>query len=141
GLSLTSSMAAVIRTILEGTVFALNHKVEVAAQAGVSVSEIRSVGGGARSGVWNQIKADILGVPVLLPEASVGAPFGDALLVGMGLGYYPDLFQCVRNMVRLKRRYEPNSANHERYEQIYPIFRSIYEHLRGDFDRAAELSH
>jgi xylulokinase len=141
GLSLASSRAAVIRAILEGTVFALRHNVEVAAQAGVSLSEVRSVGGGARSALWNQIKADVLGVPVLLPEASVGAPFGDALLVGMGLGFYPDIFRCVRKIVRLKRRYEPNPANHARYEQIYPLFRSIYEHLRGDFDRAAALTH
>ncbi len=139
GLSLSSSRSAVIRAILEGTVFALKHNVEVAEQAGVALSEVRSVGGGARSGLWNQIKADILGVPVLLPEASVGAPFGDALLVGMGLGFYPNIAQCVRQMVRLKRRYEPDPANHERYQQIYPVFRSIYEHLRGDFDRAAQL--
>jgi xylulokinase len=139
GLSLTSTGAAMIRAILEGTVFALRHNIEVAEQAGIRLTEIRSVGGGARSALWSQIKADILGLPVLLPEASVGAPFGDAILVGMGLGLYPEVLHSVHQMVKVKERYEPNWENNARYQQIYPIFRSIYEHLRGDFDHAAAL--
>jgi xylulokinase len=139
GLSLASTRAAMIRAILEGAAFALRHNVEVAEQAGVRLIEVRSVGGGARSALWCQIKADILGLPVLLPEASVGAPFGDAILVGMGLGLYPDVLQSVRQLVKVKKRYEPNRENHERYQRIYPVFRSIYEHLRDDFDHAAEL--
>jgi xylulokinase len=139
GLSLTTTKADAIRAILEGTAFALRHNVEVAAKAGINLREVRSVGGGARSQLWNQIKADVLGIPVVLPEASVGAPFGDALLVGMGLGWYPDTLSSVRDMVRIKTRYEPDPRNHARYSQIYPIFRSIYEHLRQDFDDAARL--
>ncbi len=139
GLSLATSRAAVIRAILEGAAFALRHNVEVAGEAGIHLSEIRSVGGGARSDLWNQIKADVLGLPILLPEASVGAPFGDALLVGMGLGLYPDIRQTIRDSVRIQRRYEPNPAAHERYNQLYPLFRRLYEHLREDFDDAAAL--
>jgi sugar (pentulose or hexulose) kinase len=43
-------------------------------------------------------------------------------------------------MVRLSRRFEPNQANHPRYAQIYQVFRDIYEHLKGDFDRAAAIA-
>jgi len=137
GLSLATSRAAVIRAVLEGTVFALRHNVEVAQAAGVNLTEIRSVGGGSQSHLWNQIKADILGMPILLPEASVGAPFADALLVGMGLGLYPDIQQTVRDMVHINRRYDPDPANHARYNEIYPLFRRLYEDLRGTFDAAA----
>ena len=140
GLSLSTGKAAVIRAILEGAAFALRHNVEVAEGAGVQINEIRGVGGGARSALWNQIKADVLGVPILLPEASVGAPFGDALLVGLGLGDYRGLAQSVRDMVRIKTRYESDPSNHAKYDQIYPIFRSIYGHLRDDFDHLAMAS-
>jgi sugar (pentulose or hexulose) kinase len=75
----------------------------------------------------------------MLPQASVGAPFGDAVLVGMGLGLYPDVSRALREMVRLQTHYEPDWENHERYSQIYPIFRSIYEQLRGVFDKAAVI--
>lgn len=139
GLSLATPRAALIRAILEGTAFALRHNVEVAQEAGVTLTEIRSVGGGTRNALWNQIKADVLGLPVLLPEASVGAPFGDAILVGMGVGLYPDVKRTLRDIIKLESRYEPNRENHEQYNEIYPIFRSIYEHLRDDFDRAAAI--
>lgn len=137
GLSLATTRGALIRAILEGTAFALRHNVEVARAAGVHISEIRSVGGGTRNTLWNQIKADVLGIPVLLPETSVGAPFGDAILAGMGLGIYPDASGALREMVKIQTRYEPNPANHERYNDIYPIYRAIYENLCSTFDMAA----
>ncbi len=139
GLSLATPKAAIIRAILEGAAFALRHNVEVAARAGAPLQELRSVGGGARSPLWCQIKADVLGLPVLLPEASVGAPFGDALLAGMGAGLYDDIVGAVRRLVRPQRRFEPDPAAHDLYNAIYPIFRSLYEHLREDFDRAAAV--
>jgi xylulokinase len=137
GLSLSTTKVAVTRAILEGTAFALRHNVEVATRAGIKLTEVRSVGGGTRSALWNQIKADVLGLPISLPEASVGAPFGDALLAGIGLGIYPDILGAAREKVRIKTRYEPDQRTHELYREFYGVFRSIYEHLRGDFDQAA----
>jgi xylulokinase len=139
GLSLATSRGALIRAILEGTAFALRHNVEVARQAGVSLTEIRSVGGGSRSALWNQIKADVLGLPILLPRTSVGAPFGDAVLVGLGLDLYPDVAGALRQMVHIEARYEPDPANHALYQELYQIFRNIYEHLRPDFDQIAAI--
>ncbi len=139
GLSLATPRAALIRAILEGTAFALQHNVEIARQAGVTLNEIRSVGGGTRSSLWNQIKADVLGLPILLPQVSVGAPFGGAVLVGMGLGLYPDVGRALREMVQLRACYEPDRENHPLYQELFQIFRSIYESLRDDFDRAASI--
>jgi xylulokinase len=139
GLSLATPRAALVRAILEGTSFALRHNVEVAQAAGMRVDEIRSVGGGARSALWCQIKADVLGIPVVLPEAQVGAPFGDALLVGLGLGLFPDLRSAARDLIRVQRRYEPDPARHALYTEMYGLFRDLYLHLRDDFDRAAAL--
>ncbi len=140
GLSLATPKAALIRAILEGTTFALYHNVEVAKRAGIQLSQLRSVGGGTRSALWNQIKADVLGIPVYLPEAPVGAPFGDAVLVGMGLGLYPDVSSTLRDMVKLKTRFEPNLENHLKYQGLYRVFRNLYEHLRTDFDEMAGLA-
>jgi xylulokinase len=139
GLTLATPRGALIRAILEGTAFALRHNVEVARRAGVDLGEIRSVGGGTRSDLWNQIKADVLGLPILLPQVSVGAPFGDAVLVGMGLGLYPDVGRVLREMVQVRARYEPSWENHSLYKELYQVFRSIYESLREDFDRAAAI--
>ena len=69
----------------------------------------------------------------------MGAPFGDAVLAGMGLGLYPDVRRALRDMVKIKTRFEPNMKNHSRYGEIYRIFRSLYDHLRSDFDELAAL--
>jgi xylulokinase len=139
GLTLATPRGALIRAILEGSAFALKHNVEVAQQAGVSFSEIRSVGGGARSALWNQIKADVLGLPILLPQTSVGAAFGAAVLVGMGLGLYSDVRRSLRDLVQLEARYEPDEQKHALYQEIYQVFRGIYDNLRGTFDQAAAI--
>jgi xylulokinase len=137
GLTLATTRAAMVRAVLEGTAFAMLHNIEVARAAGVPVNEIRSVGGGARSPLWNQIKADVTGLPVLLPQAGVGAPFGDAMLAGLGAGMFTDLHRAVAERVRIAAIFEPNPETHVRYQAIYPHFRSIYAHLRQDFDDMA----
>ena len=140
GLSLATSRPALVRSILEGAAFALRHNVEVAVRAGAEVREMRSVGGCSRSDLWNQIKADVLGLPLLLPHTSVGSPFGAAILAGMGAGVFPDVRKSLLEMVKLDRRFEPNQANHEKYTRIYQVFRDIYAHLKDDFDRAAAVT-
>jgi xylulokinase len=140
GLSLATTKAAMVRSILEGAAFALRHNVEVASLAGAEVREMRSVGGCSRSDLWNQIKADVLGIPVLLPHTSVGSPYGCAIIAGIGAGVFPDVGKSLAEMVHLDRRFEPDPANHEKYSQIYRVFRNIYDHLRDDFDSAASLT-
>ncbi len=140
GLSLATPRAAMVRAILEGTAFALRHNVETAVNAGAEVREMRSVGGCSRSDLWNQIKADVLGLPVLLPRTSVGSPFGAAIVAGMGVGVFPDIRKSLQEMVHLERRFEPNLANHERYTKSYRIYRDLYEHVKGDFDQLAAIN-
>lgn len=140
GLSLATRKAALIRSILEGTAFALRHNIEVAKQAGAEVREVRSVGGCSTNNLWNQIKADVLGLPIVVPRMSVGSPFGAAIIAGIGVGMFPDIRQSLTEMVHLDRRFEPVQANHERYMRNYQVFRDIYEHLKGDFDHLAKVT-
>jgi xylulokinase len=139
GLSLATTRGAVIRAILEGTAYALRHNIEVAQAAGNTISELRSVGGGTKSDVWNQLKADILGIPVMLPEASVGAPLGDAVIAGVGAGVYQDVRREVRDLVRIKTTYEPNLATRRRYDDLYHAYRRLYERLIPEFDHLAGI--
>jgi xylulokinase len=139
GLSLSTSKGDLIRAILEGTAFALNHNVEIANRAGITINEIRSTGGGTKSALWNQIKADVLGIPVLIPETSIGAPFGDALLAGIGLGIYPDINRSLKEMIQIKARYEPDLENHKIYKELFDIYKALYGNLKNEFDRLASF--
>jgi len=87
--------------------------------------------------VWCQIKADVLGIPIALSKAAGGAPFGDVTLVGQGAGLYPDLHSVVRHAVQIQRVFEPDVKRHQRYSEIYELFRDLSQHLREGFIRAA----
>ncbi len=137
GMSLATTRGAMIRAILEGAAFALRHNVDVARNANITINEIRSVGGGARSPLWNQIKADILGLPVLTSQTCIGGAGGAALLAGIGIGLYKDIKKTLRDIIKINSRYEPNERNQHLYDELYQLFRSIYSNLRDDFDCAA----
>lgn len=139
GMSLATSRGAMIRAILEGVAFALRHNVDVAEKANIKIGEIRSVGGGARSSLWNQIKADILGLPVLVPRTNTGGAGGAAMVAGMGLGLFKNIDEAFRNMIQINTRFEPDKNDHRLYNELYRIFRSIYHNLREDFDRIATV--
>lgn len=130
GLTLASGRGALVRAVLEGAAFAVRHNVEVARAAGIEVGELRSVGGGARSRLWSQIKADVVGLPVLLPETSIGAPFGDAALACVATGLHADVHGLLRT-VRVRERFEPRDD--ERYDALYAVYRGAYEALRDEF--------
>ncbi|MEZ4678140.1 MAG: FGGY family carbohydrate kinase [Caldilineaceae bacterium] len=70
GLSLASQKRDLIRAIMEGAAYGLRHNVAVAAAAGFALNTLACVGGGARSALWNQIKADVLQRPIRLPKAA-----------------------------------------------------------------------
>jgi xylulokinase len=136
GLTLATERGALARAVLEGAAFAVRHNVETAAAAGIAVRELRSVGGGARSRLWCQIKADVLGVPVLLPRTSVGAPFGDAALAGVAAGLFPDVRKLL-GTVRIDERFEPRPETRDRYDALYAAYRSAYDGLRDTFRQLA----
>ena len=139
GLSLATPRAALVRHS-GGNRLCPAPNVETAVGAGAEVREMRSVGGCSRSDIWNQIKADVLGLPVLLPRTSVGSPFGAAIVAGMGAGVFPNVRQSLLETVHLERRFEPDPANHARYTRYYRIYRDIDQHLKGDFDSLAAIN-
>ena len=140
GLTLGTTPEAMFRSVLEGTAFTLAHNVEVAKKAGIKVNEIRSIGGATKSGLWNQIKADVLGMPVLTIQESVGASLGDAYLAGLGLGVFKDIQEPLKKNLVFEKTYEPNMKAHGLYKEQFAIFRSIYESTRTELDKLAQLA-
>jgi len=137
GLSLTTTPAMMFRAVLEGTAFALAHNVEIGKASGIKIDEIRSIGGGSKSGLWNQIKADVLGMPIAVLEDSVGAAVGDAYLAGMGVGLFKDIRQTLKTNVKIEARFVPDQKVHSYYQERYARFRSLYESIKDEFDESA----
>lgn len=139
GISLSTRKGDLVRAILEGAAFALRENMETARTSGLTIEVLRSVGGGAQSAVWSQIKADVLGIPIEVPEASVGAPFGDAVLAGAGCGVLNDIGEFLREKVKVRDTFHPNEEQGNAYTDRYQHFRRLYVSLKDRFDEAAKL--
>jgi len=104
---------------------------------GTPIEAMRLIGGGARGRFWNQIMADIYGIPVhrlaILEEAT---SMGAALAGGVGVGLYPD-FSMIETMNRVVEVIAPDPAAQAVYEEVYPIFEAAYQALVPVYDRIA----
>lgn len=111
GLSAAHGPADLLWAALEGIAL-LNREVLRRAEsaAGRPAAVVRLGGGGARSAVWAQLKADALGRPVELTEQTEAGLVGAAAVAWAGLGRYPDLGAAQAGMVRVARRLEPDPA-------------------------------
>lgn len=139
GLSVNTTRAHLIKALFEGTAFGLKHNLDVFTEGGMTVTEIRSVGGGAKSTVWNQIKADITNTPILIPETAIGAPFGDIVLAGYGIGLFPDIFETINQLVKIRETYEPRAQYVQNYQEMFALYKDLYIHLQSDFARLYDL--
>src|SRR6202045_628860 len=107
GLTAQHTRAHVIRAILEGVAFSLRDTFTIFRELGVPVKSIRLGGGGARSSLWQQIQADIYGMPVDLIAAEEGAAYGAALLAGVGAGVWGGVDAACKASVHMAKRVEP----------------------------------
>ena len=126
-----------VRATLEAVAFMLRRNVELLAGAGAPATEIHSHGGGARSPLWNQIKADVCGLPVITLRGEDAAVRGDALLAGVAAGTFRDLAEGSRAMVSVDRRHEPDPLAGRTYAASYDIYRNLFEALRPVFAESA----
>lgn len=139
GLTARHTRAHLTRAVLEGVAFGLRDSFELikASPAGL-INEVRVSGGGAKSPLWRQIMADVLGVPLVVAEAIEGAAYGAALLAGVGGGVWPDVQTAAVAAVKTGARVEPG-ADAGAYEGAYQLYRDLYPMLKPAFDRQASL--
>jgi xylulokinase len=122
-----------VRAVLESIAFMLRRNLELLAGAGAAASEIRSHGGGARSELWNQIKADVCGLPVVTLQGEDAAVRGDAMLAGTAIGAYATLAEAGAAMVVIGDRYEPDATTRATYDEAYVRYKRLFDALRPIF--------
>jgi len=129
GFTLRHGRGHFTRAIMESIAFIVRHNIEVIEGLGVSVHEIRALGGGARSRVWKQMEADIVGRPVLTTTNEEAATLGAAILAGKAIGLYSSVEEAAESMIQIKERFEPNTANRAIYDDTFGIYLRLYEAL------------
>ena len=140
GLSLDTENKHILRSVFEGTGFALRHVIDTIKDAGATASCLRITGGGSKSRTWSQIKASILRMPVLImDERSGSVPFGDALIAGHALGIYPNLTESIQKLIQVKEVIEPIEEWSNIYDKLYPFYLDMYKHLDDDLSRLKKV--
>ncbi|MBN1316090.1 MAG: xylulokinase, partial [Anaerolineales bacterium] len=133
GLTVRHTLPHMTRAVLEGVSFGLRDSFELMKQAGLpQVSQVRITGGGARSALWRQILADVLGTELVTVNSAEGAAFGAALLAATGTGYFPDVTTACRKAITISGRTKPGDGS-ERYDTLYPVYKGLYPALKSTF--------
>ncbi len=76
-------------------------------------------GGGSRSRFWSQMIADVLGLPVEIPDGGEYGACGAGLLAGTGIGWYPSIGDASRRVRTVRRTHRPDPALQGAYDAAY----------------------
>ncbi|MEW5866949.1 MAG: xylulokinase [Bacillota bacterium] len=139
GLSLRHTKAHLARAVMEGVAFSLRDCLELVRDLGVSATQVRISGGGARSRLWRRIIADVFGIPLVTVNVTEGPAYGAALLAGVGTGVYESVVDACEKTIKPASTTQPDPLDAERYEGYYDLYRSLYPKLKSGFDKAASL--
>lgn len=130
GLTVEHTISDLYRAMMEGVVYEMMLNLERLQKAAVSPRMLRAAGGGAASGVWMQMKADMLNLPIVsLGNAEAGAA-GCVMLAGIAAGIFDSLESASAKVIREKAVYQPRPAMHEAYQKLYARYRKLYEAVR-----------
>lgn len=122
-----------IRSVMEGVSFGLRDSLELIKDRGVEIDEIRLIGGGAKSELWQQITADVFGETISLINIEQGPAFGAAIIAGVGSGFFADFETIVEELVDVVKTVDPIPENVEKYNENYKIYQNLYGDLKARF--------
>ena len=134
GLSTAHGQKHIVRAFMEGVTMNLCRILEATQELGLAAGRIVCLGGGAKSPVWCQIKADATGKPVVTTDGYENAGcMGAAMLAGTAAGLFPDLEEAVKIFVREDRLYLPDEKNAEVYRAMYLRYQALMRVLMPMF--------
>ena len=130
GLTLATGASDVYRALMEGVCYEMALNVERLRAAGIRVGALHATGGGAKSRLWLQMKADVLGLPVRRMRADEAGTVGVIMLTGVATGAYPSLEAAAEVFIGVKETFLPRPEAHERYAACYRRYRALYDAVR-----------
>ena len=138
GLTLTHTRAHIFRAILESVIYGFKHHIEVIEGMGHKPRQIIATDGGAKSKLWCQIAADVLGEPVKAFPSHPGSALGVAFLAGMQAGLYKEWTEINRFLTEYQV-YTPDPVATKVYEKAYKLYRELYSQLQPAYQQVQKL--
>jgi len=134
GVTLGHGRGHFARAILEAVAFMLRRNLEQMEALGLEFDAVLSMGGGSKSPLWNQIKADVTVKTVCPVKNSETACLGAAMLAAVGAGLYPDLDSAVAGLGETDAVFTPDSAPKAVYDRAYSDYLQLYDRLKPMFN-------
>jgi xylulokinase len=138
GFTLAHTRAHFVRALLEGSAYAVRDITSQMQAIGMELREMRVMSGGAKSRLWNQIKADVTGLQITVPEITETTALGAAFVALVGIGVYDTLSEASNHIVRIRERIDPEPAAQSAYDLAYERYRQTYFALLPVFEQAAK---
>jgi sugar (pentulose or hexulose) kinase len=134
GFTLSHTRGHFVRALLEGVAFLLRRNLEYIERTGMAIPEIRSTGGGARSLLWNRIKANVCNRPIVTLANEETAMLGDAILAGVAGGMFQSIEEGCNSMVAVKESIQPD-GDARAYIKPYRLYCDLDQRLSDYFKR------
>jgi xylulokinase len=128
GLRLDHERGHLFRAVLEATAYGFRHHLDVFAELGRPPARVRVTNGGARSRLWKQVVADVVGLPLEALAGSAGSELGAAFAAGMGIGAL-STWDEIERFVHIGDVVEPDRSVGELYDALYGAYRALYPAL------------
>lgn len=123
--------AEMVRGVMEGVAFSVRWAFDaLKSSSGLTVETANIGGGGSRSDVWCQIRADALGMSLRRCAAPEAAAIGAAILAGVGSGIMPSIAEASRELVQFDRTFEPDRSKAGYYDEKFGKYRELYAALK-----------
>lgn len=130
GLTLEHKPEDIYKALMEGVTYEIMLNLEKLSAADIVPKQLYATGGGAKSDVWLQIKADITNRPITAMQADEVGAAGSCMLAGVAIGLYADLHEAAKVFVKERKTYYPNPEKTEIYKKYYNAYRGIYDAVR-----------
>ncbi|GAB4112697.1 MAG: FGGY-family carbohydrate kinase [Candidatus Caldatribacteriota bacterium] len=139
GLTLYHNRKHLYRAILEGVAYSLRHNIEAGLESGLKLAkDCIMVGGATKSPLWIKIFSDVTGFPIKTLKQDVEAPYGDALLAGVGTGAI-DSYQKIKDWVQFNTPVYPDKRVKKIYDQYFVEYIQAYELLKDMMKRLGRI--
>jgi xylulokinase len=133
GLSREHDKAAMTRAVIEGITFGMTDQILRMRGLGITVSEVRCAGGGAKSRFWRQLQANCYDAKTVTVDTENSSAFGAALLAGVGVGVWNSVEEACAKTIHVREKVSPQKKSVDFYKRRHTIYQSLYAALKPMF--------
>lgn len=130
GLTLNTAPEDIYKGLLEGVTYEMRLNLEYLQNSGIQVKKITAAGGGAKSDVWLQMKADILNMPIAVSDLSQAGAIGSIIMAGLTCRLYYSHEEAFSKFTGDIKTFSPRSEMVAAYQPLYEKYKKVYQAVK-----------